>query len=1160
MSHKKALKRAIGMSLAFSLLGSPFVMPADVMPTCITASVAEAAAAVGPSDVVLVGTVQSKLGAGADWAPGDGTTIMKDAGNGKYQYTGKLPKGNYEYKIAIGGTWDTNYGADGAADGANMKLKLTKDTEVTFTYDSATHKTTVSYAGQGSAEEKAATTAEAARPGSVQPTDVVLVGSLQDELGAAKEWDPADGKTIMKSDGAGHHVFTGHLPKGNYDFKIAVGGSWDVNYGANGEANGKNIALRLLKDHDVTFTYDDATHAVTYDYAGKDAEEKALAAEGRSIVLTGTVQSKAGAAKDWDPSDTTTRMKAIGHDFYSYKIKLPAGTYYYKISVNGSWAENYGLGGNFDGANVQLTLPKAQEVTFYYNDKSHHIADSTSYTFRADKDLPVLSGSFGAVDDPLMRDQMLDNLFQKTIPLQKGDYTVTVKMPGEDALTQQVNVAKDGDVTFYYDSKAKRLIADDGRIREDKVYHDSWSTDYRAPFEAVKEGTPVKLSLATGKGDVTSAKLVVYKAKITANGGDEYNPDYTAGTVTSYPMTKASTSGDQDIWTASFTPTSYGLYGYKFVLNDTKEYGDDAKPGSTGELKLRGVKPYQLTVYSKDYKTPDWAKDAVCYQIFPDRFFNGDKSNDNARANARGFQPVQHRKWSDLPANYSKTPAADGDKWECNDFFGGDIAGITKKLDYLQGLGVTAIYVNPIYDASSNHRYDAVDYGTIDPFLGNFKDLEKLSAEMQKRGMHLIMDGVYNHIGDDSIYFDRYGKYKTVGAYEYWSRIYDLMNDKHMTEAAAKVEAKKELEAEGQVFSPWHWENWFDIRNEKTQDMMGKKYAYHDWQGYDSLVPFKDADYPGSEQGTVKSDLGDYLLYGNGKDKGVIMKWFDEGLDGWRLDVAKEVPPGFWANVRKEVKSIKTKDGSEPLLLGEIWQDGSQFFTGDTFDSVMNYKLSFALGDLFLNKGDAKAADYELTVLRQNYPKEAFYDLMNIVDSHDTVRAIYKFGGGSDSVAQPTKKDFDYNLGKARLKLAATFLMGYPGMPTIYYGDEAGQYGSGDPDCRRTYPWGKEDKDLIAHYKKVIGVRNAHKDIFARGDVNTLKAEGDIYAFSRKADSGKLGIVALNRGKAQQVTLPVSAADGTTFTDELTGTKATANGGQLTLALGENQGMMLVED
>lgn len=255
--------------------------------------------------------------------------------------------------------------------------------------------------------------AEAAAPaaGAVQKDDVVLVGSLQDELGAAKEWDPADAKTIMESDGKGHHVLVGHLPKGNYDFKVAVGGLWDVNYGANGEAGGKNIPLRLLKDHDVTFTYDDATHAVTYDYAGKDAEEKALAAEGRSIVLTGTVQTKAGAAKDWDPADTTTRMKAIGHDFYSYKMKLPAGTYYYKISVNGSWAENYGLGGNFDGANVQLTLPKAQEVTFYYNDKSHHIADSTSYTFLSDDALPVISGSFGDVKDPLMQDQMLDHLF-----------------------------------------------------------------------------------------------------------------------------------------------------------------------------------------------------------------------------------------------------------------------------------------------------------------------------------------------------------------------------------------------------------------------------------------------------------------------------------------------------------------------------------------------------------------------------------------------------------------------------------------------------------------------------------------------------------------------------------------------------------------------------
>ena len=994
----------------------------------------------------------------------------------------------------------------------------------------------------------------------VAKDDVVLVGSLQAALGAAKDWDPSDGTTIMKPDGKGHRVYVGHLKKGNYDFKVAVGGSWDVNFGKDGVAGGPNTALRLAADHDVTFTYDEATHKVTVSYEGMEAEQKAFAAEGRAIVVTGTVQTKAGAPKDWDPSNMTTRMKPMGHDFYSYTEKLPAGNYQYKISVNGSWAENYGLGGLPDGANIPVNVDKPTTVTFYYNDKTHRIADSTSYTMLADEALPRLSGVPGLKDD-VMRDELLEQFYQLTAEVKAGTYEVTVSQQDAAPVTQSVTIAKDGTVTFYYDSKARRIIADDGRIRADKVYHNSWDSAYRAPFEAIEAGKSVKLTLATGAGDVKDAKLILEKAKIVVNAGDEYNPDYSAGTRQTLPMTKTGTKDGQDFWSVTVSPKEVGIYGYKFLLNDTKEYGDDAKPGAAGELKLRGVKPYQLTVYAPGFTTPDWAKTAVCYQIFPDRFFDGDKSNDNARTTARGPQPVQHRAWTDLPANYSKTPDKDGDTWECNDFFGGDLAGITQKLDYLQKLGVTAIYVNPVYAASSNHRYDARDYGSIDPFLGDFKNLETLVTEMTKRGMHLIMDGVYNHVGDDSIYFDRYGKYDTVGAYEYWSRIYDLMNDKQMKLADAMDEAKKELTAEGQKFSPWHWENWFEIKNQKTKDMMGAKYAYHDWQGYDSLVPFKDADYPGSNEGTKVSDLGDYLLYGRNGEKGVIMKWFDEGLAGWRLDVAKEVPPGFWQNVRKEVKSIKTTGGDTPLLLGEIWQDGTQFLTGDTFDSVMNYKLSYAIGTHFLLNGDAKSCDDELTRLRQNYPKEALYDLMNIVDSHDTARAIYVFGGGNDSVPQATLKDFDYKLGKARLKLAAAFLMGYPGMPTIYYGDEAGQYGSADPDCRRTYPWGKEDKDLLKYYQKVIAVRNNNKNVFALGDVATLKAEGDIYAFARTAvdGSGKAGIVALNRGKAAVTALPVSFADGTVFKDQISGKSFTVKDGTLTLPLGENQAMMLLD-
>ena len=235
---------------------------------------------------------------------------------------------------------------------------------------------------------------EAEAAAAVGAQDVVLVGSLQSKLGAAKDWDPAAPATIMKSLGNGKYQFKGTLPAGNYEFKIAIGGGWDTNYGADGAANGKNMELRLTKAHEVTFTYDAASHAVTYAYEGMQTEQaeiqKSLAQ--RSFVVTGTIQTKVGAAKDWDPGDTKARMQEAGHSFYTYTADLPAGNYYYKISVNGSWAENYGLGGNFDGANVQMNLEKPEKVTFYYNDKTHKIKDSTNYKMLKEDELPVLGG------------------------------------------------------------------------------------------------------------------------------------------------------------------------------------------------------------------------------------------------------------------------------------------------------------------------------------------------------------------------------------------------------------------------------------------------------------------------------------------------------------------------------------------------------------------------------------------------------------------------------------------------------------------------------------------------------------------------------------------------------------------------------------------------
>lgn len=996
---------------------------------------------------------------------------------------------------------------------------------------------------------------------------IVLVGDLQHILGAAKDWDPTDKTTQLQDKGNGEYEIVGKLPAGSYQYKIAVNGGWDENYGLDGIKNGINMYLQMKAAHEVTFTYDDKTHKSRVSYAGQAAEQ---ATEGkelqqRKIVIVGNLQHQLGAAKDWDPSDIKTQMAELGHGFYSYTANLPAGAYFYKVAVNGSWTENYGLDGNFDGANVQLNLTKPQMVTFYYNDVTHKINDSTKYKFLTDKELPNISGDLvkTAKGKILLRDTILDEFYTTGLEVKAGTYNVQIDQNGKKQIEQPINLTKDEKINLYFDPKAKKLIVDDGSIHEDKLYHNTWELDSRNPFAAIKAGESVILSIRGGKGDIKQAQLILLKSKITANGGDEYNIDYNAGTKTVYNMDFSGTKNDRDIWSKTIEIKENGVYGYKFLLNGIKEYGDDAKPGQTGTVTLRGGKPFQLTVYSADYKTPDWAKEAVVYQIFPDRFFNGDKSNDNAKINARGNQPIQHKTWNQLPANASKTPQADGDTYDCNDFFGGDLAGITKKLDYLQKLGITAIYFNPIMEASSNHRYDTVNYQKIDPFLGTQQDFDTLVQEMNKRGMRLIMDGVFNHVGDDSIYFDRYNKYKTVGAYPYWSRVYDLMNKKHMNMAKAETEAKASLLAEGRVFSPYNWQNWFDIRNEITKDDMGTKYIYHDWQGYTSLVPFKN--FAPTAMSPVKSeanrlnniDLDNYLIYD--KDA-VIPKWIDDGLSGWRLDVAKEVSPEFWQAVRKKVKSMRTRQGDEPLLLGEIWQDGSQFLTGDQFDSVMNYKFSFAVGDLFLDRGDAAAADGELKVLQQNYPKEAMYDLMNIVDSHDTVRAIYKFGGGQENVAQASLKDFNYEQGKARLELAAAFLMGYPGMPTIYYGDEVGLYGSADPDCRRTYPWGKEDQDLIAYYKQVIQVRNGHKKLFAHGDLFTLKAQGDIYVYGRSYGTEK-AVVAMNRGDAAEVVLAVPQfTDGTVFNDALDPDYTTVvEDGTLHLQLDKCKARMLLE-
>jgi len=906
------------------------------------------------------------------------------------------------------------------------------------------------------------------------------------------------------------------------------------------------------------------------------------------VVLVGDLQSELGHTGDWDPAAEATRMTHVGNGFYELSGTLPAGSYEYKVAIGGGWDENYGAGGAPSGANISLTLAEETRVTFYYNHHTHKIANSTHYTPIAQSSLPRLVGNIQtAIGDEadwapdkaqaILLDDDFDKNYTVKVKVPKGNYEYKITLgpswdvnygangaPGGDNLT--LNVIADEFITFTYNHDSNMITTDykvggsDGLVDAGKLYHNTWDSLYRQPFGAIAANESVTLRLQAKKDDLTRVRLVL--RNYDTGSSKVYNMDY-AG------WAEHDTAGSVELWEVTVTPTEKGVYGYKFIAGDQstqREYGEDEKQGEVGRAEEKNAKMFQLTVHDPAFETPDWMKEAVVYQIFPDRFFNGNTENDVAKSKARGQEPIERKKWNELPDNprMSNDPDYDGDAIWSNDFFGGDIEGIRQKLDYIQSLGVNTLYLNPINHAASNHKYDATDFKAVDPMFASPEEFKTFADELKARDMYLILDGVFNHVGDDSIYFDRYGKYETVGAYEYWSRVYDKMNESGKTEEEARAEADAEFVAEGQIFSPYGFHLWFNIENEKVD--IGKsteRYSYQAWWGFDSLPEIKSV--PGNK---VKHNselnnepFANYIFY---EEDSVAKSWITRGGSGWRLDVANEVDVEFWKEFRKEIKGKTINaEGEKPLILGEIWDDASKYFLGDQYDSVMNYRFRGAVID-FLKSGRAKQADEQLKAIHEDYPAEAFYALMNLMGSHDTARAVFILGNGTDS-SERAELDPNYNheLGLARLKLAAIFQMGYPGAPTIYYADEAGTTGSHDPDDRRVYPWGAENTSLIEHYKKVGKVRTDNKNLFAYGDINTLHAEGDVYAYARKLGN-EFAIVAMNRGnesKTVELNMNGLLTNGIAFTDQLdTAYKVTSAGNKVSITIPAMTGRMLVAD
>lgn len=514
----------------------------------------------------------------------------------------------------------------------------------------------------------------------------------------------------------------------------------------------------------------------------------------------------------------------------------------------------------------------------------------------------------------------------------------------------------------------------------------------------------------------------------------------------------------------------------------------------------RESQEYQLTVYDENDKVPRWFGEGMAYQIFPDRFCRLTVPNPAGMVGGRWV----HQGWEEEP---EYRPDHNGEIRN-RDFFGGSLAGIRTKLPYLRDLGVETIYLCPIFEGPENHRYGVGDYEKVDPMLGTREEFSALCAEAHAMGMRIMLDGVFNHTAFVSKYFNGDGSYPNAGA------------------------------CQGPQ-SPYY--DWFCFQHWPSQ--------YTSWWGIYSLP-------------TTNKNSHAWLEYITGEN-GIIRSWLRAGADGWRLDVADELPDRVVAAIHDAARAEKP----DAVIIGEVWEDGSnkiaysvrrKHILGGHCDGLMNYPFRTALVDYLLG-GDAEHFRNSMETLRENYPEFAWHSAMNTLGTHDTMRILTLLGEKSEQRGQSRDwraharlNDHDRAHGKARLALGAMVLFAFPGAPTVYYGDEAGMEGFEDPFNRRTFPWGHEDQELVRLFTALGAARKTRKAL-RRGDIEYVEAAGRVLAFTRSLD-GETVLCAVNAGQEPQtVTLPWEG----TAVDLLGGQAVEAEEGVLTLELPPLTGRLL---
>ena len=530
-------------------------------------------------------------------------------------------------------------------------------------------------------------------------------------------------------------------------------------------------------------------------------------------------------------------------------------------------------------------------------------------------------------------------------------------------------------------------------------------------------------------------------------------------------MVQEGHSSDTGTYTVTLTLDKIGIYAYCFsYCKDGKTFFIKRKIHSMeGFITPQSGYHWELTCYQPTFEMHPALAGSTFYEIFPDRFY---------RSPSYVAHPIPgtilRDDWGNLPT-YLPTVSSTG-KLEVknNDFFGGNLAGIMEKLPYLKELGVKILYLMPIWESKENHGYATANYLNVSPYLGSSDDLKKLCTKAHELGMYVMLDGVFNHTGSNSLYFNKEGEYPSLGAYQ---------------------------SPQSSYYSWYHFTNYPD--------------KYTCWWDFPTL-PKLNVRVP---------SLQEFILGKNG----IIETWFSYGIDGIRLDVVDELPDEFLTLLCKKIHSLGG------FVMGEVWENAAtkvaynhlrSYFLGYQLDGVMNYPFKDAILE-YVKGGNAEKFFYDIMEIVESYPKPALASSMNFLSTHDTVRALtYVVGKNIDNMEWVERRKYAasidklspeaYEQAKEYVKLAWTFLCFVPGNPCIFYGDEIGLHGYADPFNRKCFPWNDMDCDLLSFYQELGEIRNSISCFLAKANFRFLHIDKSICVYERVLGNQKI-IVGINR-------------------------------------------------